>query len=234
MSRVKRGRLAVLLAGSILVGSVALEFVPLGFLQEVGINKHAPVFAAGVLTALALSGLRRDRLTRHTQSTWECVAWLAAAVYICLSIPALYNAIVNGESLANFSASSAEYEHFWDLRIPWIGLVLGLLLVSIESGSGLMRRLLASEPLAWLGKVSFGVYLIHAIVLQGVKQSGLPKSFELAVGLASALGIAWLAHLTIEDPSIQWGKRLTKKIEARGGTPLQTAEAQPPSVKLGY
>lgn len=234
VSSVKRGRLAVLLAGSLLVGSVALGLVPLNFLQRVGVNKHAPVFAAGVLTALALSGLRRERLSRRAQIAWECLAWLAAASYMFLSIPGLYNAIVSGKSLAGFSASSAEYEHFWDVRIPWIGLILGLLFLSIQNGSGLMRRLLASAPLAWLGKVSFGVYLIHAVVLENIEQIGLPKSVGLLVGLASALGTAWIAHLTIEAPSIEWGKRLTKKIEDRGGTPHQTVADQPPSVKLGY
>jgi peptidoglycan/LPS O-acetylase OafA/YrhL len=234
ISSVKRGRLAVLLAGSVLLGIVALGLVPLEFLQGAGINKHAPVFAAGVLTALALSGLRCDRLSRRTQIAWECAAWIAAASYLCLSIPGLYNAIVSGESLATFSASSVEYEHFWDVRIPWIGLVLGLLFLSIENGVGLMRRMLASAPLAWLGKVSFGVYLMHATVLGSVEQSGLPKSIGLLVALASALALAWVANLIIEAPSTEWGKRLTKKIENRGGPPHEALEEQPAAVKLDY
>jgi peptidoglycan/LPS O-acetylase OafA/YrhL len=227
LAKMKDARRSFWVAAAILAGSWVLGLLPVGSIMKMGINKHAPIFAAGVLTAVALSCLPRHEPSRRARIFWESAAWLSVVTYVCLSIPALYYAIVRGDSLATYSASSQEYERFWDLRIPWIGMVLGFLFFSIHNASTMLGRILASAPLAWLGRVSFGLYLVHAVILQLSHRVGLPASIEFVVALGAALGIAWLAHLGVEKPFMEIGKRLTRKIENRAGT-YGTAVQQSP------
>jgi len=226
LGKMKDARRSFSVAAAILAGSWGLGLLSVGSIMKMGLNKHAPVFAAGVLTAVALSCLpRHQESSRRTRVLCEYAAWLSVAAYVFLSIPSLYYAVVRGDSLTMFSATSQEYERFWDSRIPWIGMVLGLLFFSLNNASTMLGRILASAPLAWLGRVSFGLYLVHAVILQLVHRVKLPESIEFVVALGAALGIAWLAHLGVEKPGMELGKRLTRKIENRPGTHGAAVEA---------
>ncbi len=95
-------------------------------------------------------------------------------------------------------------------------LAAGLLLPAIFAGArhGPLGRLLASRPLAWLGLVSYGIYLYHeplARVLNGGLASGgapVRRFLLLAAGTAAlAIAAGAVSYYVVERPALRLGKR---------------------------
>jgi peptidoglycan/LPS O-acetylase OafA/YrhL len=208
VNRVRTGRLIVSLVGSAWLVGAALGVLGSGALLKLGIDKHAPIFVAGVFAALVVNALSARRLNHGAKIGFECLGWLAAIVFAGLSVPSVYHAITAGASIASYSATSVIYEAFWDARIPWIGLILGCLFVSLSSGIGLLERGLSWSPLAWAGRIGFGIYLIHMDVLQGFARTGLPRFVQFLLVVLVTLGLADLLNRLIEAPGIAAGRKI--------------------------
>jgi peptidoglycan/LPS O-acetylase OafA/YrhL len=95
------------------------------------------------------------------------------------------------------------------------------LLVPLLSGEGLAARLLRWRPLVFVGRLSYGVYLLHLLALGAVYRllpagSLHPAMSLVAFALASVFSIAgaWLLSLAVEIPGIRlgrhWSRRLTE------------------------
>jgi peptidoglycan/LPS O-acetylase OafA/YrhL len=91
--------------------------------------------------------------------------------------------------------------------------------------------------LVWLGLISYSVYLLHPLVIQGVWHAagretwGLPVPVRIAWGvvlLAAVLTTAWLAYRYVEVPAQSFGRRVTARHRSRpaaspGGTAPEPA-----------
>jgi peptidoglycan/LPS O-acetylase OafA/YrhL len=80
-------------------------------------------------------------------------------------------------------------------------------------GSGLRRRLSARVP-AWLGRISFSLYVVHLVVLRlllGLAPAGVPVIDIAPVGIAVSLGLAALMHHYVEAPGVALGRRLARR-----------------------
>ena len=139
LEKLKNGRFVLALTGCLWLAGVVTGVIQDGYLWSLGIDKHAPVFVAGVLTALFFHTSKIDPQTRVSKVLFECLAWCSAVAFVCLSIPALYYAITQGGSISGYAETrSPVLEAFWNVRIPWIGLVLGLLFFCYPNGTGFM------------------------------------------------------------------------------------------------
>lgn len=219
--RIPGGRLLVLLVGAAWLAGAARGILRPGLLLELGIGAHAPIFVAGVFAAFVANELGAHRPGRGAAIGLECLAWLSAIVFACLSVPAVYHAITTGASIASYSATSPEYEAFWRARLPWIGLILGCFFVALPRGIGLLGGALSWRPLAWVGRISFGVYLIHLNMLNGFARTGFPRTVKLLLAGFATLALAALLHRLVEVPAIAAGRRITSGglNEARGPGP---------------
>jgi len=105
--------------------------------------------------------------------------------------------------------------------------VLGVAFVCLAlSLEGPLRLLLVNRFAIELGKISFSVYILHFVVLDGIRTAiqvlHFSRASELtvipvyltAVTLTSA--IAYLSKRVIEDPAIAFGHRLSRRV-ALGG-----------------
>ncbi len=73
-------------------------------------------------------------------------------------------------------------------------------------------RALGWRPLAWVGGISYGLYLWHVPVLLALRADGLMPVSPLgafAVGLPVSLLLGWLSWRFIEAPAIAWSRRAT-------------------------
>jgi peptidoglycan/LPS O-acetylase OafA/YrhL len=125
LQKLKNGRFVLVLTGCLWIAAVATGVLQEGYLRSLGIDKHAPVFVAGILTALFFHTSKINPQSGASKVLFESLAWCSAIVFVCLSIPALYYAITQGGSLSGYAETrSPVLEAFWDDRIPWIGLYL--------------------------------------------------------------------------------------------------------------
>jgi peptidoglycan/LPS O-acetylase OafA/YrhL len=76
-----------------------------------------------------------------------------------------------------------------------------LVLRAAQGFRGLLAGLLASRPLAFVGKISYGVYVFHAFALglDRVGLAGFHPFMRLAVYLAFTLVVAWLSWTVFES-----------------------------------
>jgi peptidoglycan/LPS O-acetylase OafA/YrhL len=101
-------------------------------------------------------------------------------------------------------------EQFWRLCGSWLFSFGGFaLLVAV-------RDRFQPGALAWLGRVSYSVYLVHPLVLAPLCTSGLPTWTFLPLLFAGTLALSALTFQWIEQPGILLGRAL----ENRWLTPL--------------
>ena len=112
-----------------------------------------------------------------------------------------------------------------------IGIVLGFLALLykdrlpgiLQWPKGLLDRVFSNRASRWLGDVSYGVYLIHLLVMLPVcgwlalsfpTLEPLPR-FLAALTLTCVLtyGLAWLCYRFIEEPGIALGRKMAARFQ---------------------
>jgi peptidoglycan/LPS O-acetylase OafA/YrhL len=86
-----------------------------------------------------------------------------------------------------------------------------------------MRNRTVPGVLTWLGRISYSLYLLHAIVLSQVPRvipdiGNASGVIRVAAGFAYvivALGVAWLAYRMVEQPGQALGRKLTARLSPR-------------------
>lgn len=160
-------------------------------------------FAVGM--ALAIVHVARpgviDRLARVPAGLWFALAGAALLVMSrTLGIP-----------------RSAFYLEWWqEFAVHLLGLVLaiGILVPAVVglTSEGLPRRFLGTRVVAWLGVVSYGIYLWHEFLLERWsawrwtppwESDPAPFELTLAVVLAGSIAIASLSWIVVERPILQ-------------------------------
>ncbi len=96
------------------------------------------------------------------------------------------------------------------------------LIVCLLLRDGLLPRLLRCGPMAWLGKLSYGMYLVHMISMAVAYRllPGARTRFDLnllayALTCALAAGGAWLLAVLVERKAIDAGRRLSRRLLKR-------------------
>ncbi|PWC77177.1 hypothetical protein TSH64_22140 [Azospirillum sp. TSH64] len=117
-------------------------------------------------------------------------------------------------ALAGLSAAVAGFDTAY-APLPVLG--LGLFFIAVAAGQS-FRGALTCQPVLWLGDISYGVYLLHGIVIWTAITANAPVRalvgedaglYTLALAGAGILvvAIASLVHLAIERPAIMAGRR---------------------------
>ena len=145
---------------------------------------------------------------------------LAAAIYI-------YTALVILTPFPSLAAPVIPQTPYL-LSYGLFGLVAALALLPAVFGAdrgGLVRRVLAQPLIVWLGVISYGIFLWHYPVMQGLVDIGVLDWFPslqypaLAVlTLAITVVFAALSFYLIEKPLLAWSRR-----RGGAGQPLPTA-----------
>jgi len=157
---------------------------------------------AGALLALAWSNPRcRDWMVRGRQ--WLLVAWIAIAIPAPILI----------RSGAGLYALRGEFGWLLNTWLAWwFAVTLALLL----TGQPLLGAVFRLPPLRWMGRVAYGLYLLHPAIgwfthwaLLGqvpvLNDARTAAVTMLATGLS--LLAAGAAYRWIEEPFITWGQR---------------------------
>lgn len=107
------------------------------------------------------------------------------------------------------------------------GVGFALLIAAVASGTGVTVRALAWRPLAFLGLVSYGLYLWHLPLILVLRQAGLlpePLAPRLLVVLALSTLLAWLSWRLLEEPAIRWSHRRVGRRPAARPVPRPVPE----------
>jgi peptidoglycan/LPS O-acetylase OafA/YrhL len=176
------------------------KFNPVGFFV---------VFAMGSLTA-GLSLLWRGR--RNIFADLLAVAGLFVAGWTMWSL-------APGKAPESFGWLSLPYD------FPWFqsGIVLALLAFP---HARVLPRFTESAPVAYIAKISFGIYIWHFLILELMRQLFAPTfgysgiadtnywTMLTTIGLVLAILAGTLSWYFVEFPALRWAKRLERNLQS--------------------
>lgn len=197
---------------SLAVRLIVLPGTPI-FFRVSGTDMMADQLLIGSATALALhhwrSGVGRHRL----EQALRLAIWPAggALVAVLLFFPGRFNDVntlgLIAWSLTGFAVCSA--------------VVVGYL-VSFPTSTG--ARLLGWRPVAWVGRISYALYLWHFPVFYLLPSYQLPLRVSAPMGLAISVSLAACSYYLVERPALRFRQRLiAKRALARLGTDSGTS-----------
>lgn len=90
-----------------------------------------------------------------------------------------------------------------------VALATAAVIWSICAGRGSVDRLLSTTPLVWIGKISYGLYLWHFIVvwIATPAVAGFPWPVRVAVMTVASFAVALASWRYVERPLQRWRKR---------------------------
>lgn len=160
-----------------------------------------PYFAAGMLAAVVVHGRRIGR---------------TAGIVLC----AVSLALVGADAVWHASIAAAKERSDLALVVRDALAALGFaVLVAVVGARQRSRRgLLAARPLAFLGTISYGLYLWHVPLLLWLRANGLlpldPLGATLVAGVLTA-AVATVSWQLLERPAIVWARaRAARRVAA--------------------
>jgi peptidoglycan/LPS O-acetylase OafA/YrhL len=105
-----------------------------------------------------------------------------------------------------------------EIQIPYT-LAVGCLVASVLTGQGWLQAVLRCRPMVFVGRLSYGMYLIHGLGISSAQRllrpgSGRVEVSVLAFFLACAFTIlaAYVLAVVIERPWIRLGRRWSQRV----------------------
>jgi peptidoglycan/LPS O-acetylase OafA/YrhL len=99
-------------------------------------------------------------------------------------------------------------------------------MIALAISGGAVQAVLERQPLAWLGKVSYSLYLTHNIVLLAVIHmlfGRVGAAMLLAVAVAACLLVAALSWFLVEAPAMWLGRAVSRRRHDRRQWPTTLA-----------
>ncbi len=100
----------------------------------------------------------------------------------------------------------------WDFVLVWVGSV-GLVWVATR-GNGRFRRILADPRLVWLGRISYGLYMLHEVAFWATRRvASRPWARDLPLNLIAlglTVGLASASYYGVERPFLRLKRRWTR------------------------
>ena len=195
-------------------GAALAALTGLALITFNGSSQHYP-WEAFTILALMFAGTVLYRAEQGQLHRWLAAA-ITAAVLVLTLFGGLWHLHAAGDSLV--------------LERKWV-ITLTLTALTFAAGLGLRRRTVPAF-LAWLGLVSYSVYLLHPVLL-GVywhvswshQDHSIPVQLVVtAAFLAVLLGSCWMTYRWVEAPAQRLGKKVAIRLESRFGPdhPAQT------------
>ncbi|MFI0424727.1 acyltransferase family protein [Spongiactinospora sp. 9N601] len=160
--------------------------------------------------------------------TGSYVPWLAAAILASMFAgTAIYRWERGEASLWPVLATGVliTLSPFWSIHAGWWWVQPAAWTITMVLAAGTfavgmaLRRRRIPKVLAWLGLISYSLYLVHHPLLKymltvtgSLRDSAWPVQAAAAVGfVAVLLGVSWLTYRLVEAPMQRLGRRIAKR-----------------------
>jgi len=161
-----------------------------GAVLNVRALEYLPMFLAGGFVALLIAEHRTPR---------PVTSWVLVVLgFAMISIPDMYRTFFHGVMLDAKGLALSGL-----IVLGACAVIRGLAAPSAISG------FFASRPFAWLGRISFSLYLVHVpIIIAGIHLFPGPANRSLLLSVPAAVLVAWGFMWAVERPSARLSKRI--------------------------
>ena len=197
----------------------AAHFLPQYALAADALSYATIFHVDALLMGAAIALLRRGPAARHLPAIARgLLAVIAVAVVLWLGLSSTARHTPPGYVMPLWRLSA---------KISIADLIASCVLVLALDAGSVAYKLLNREPLRWLGRISYGAYVFHAVphlwfralLAPHFADPGLPTA---ALAFAATLLLAWASYRWFESPFIRLKDRYTKQRPQ----PLPSAVAQ--------
>jgi peptidoglycan/LPS O-acetylase OafA/YrhL len=120
--------------------------------------------------------------------------------------------VLNGVVVAALVTRNVLWWKYWGVNYMTFAFPLALFIFySIIFGRIIVRYSL----LAWIGKISYSIYLTHIFVPHHAPLFSSVLLVRVAVWFALAFVVGWILFRSVETPAIQTGRRILKLLDRR-------------------
>lgn len=102
----------------------------------------------------------------------------------------------------------------WNLSLSFCA--AGLVAALWSRNDTIVARLLSIAPVAWVGKLTYGIYLVHVLCLNAVRMMLDALGYQIwaaeyLLGYGLSIMVAWITFVLLEKPLINIGRRLAQR-----------------------
>ncbi|WP_158941715.1 acyltransferase [Granulicella sp. S190] len=211
-----RIRTAILLAGAVsFIAIYVVRYQPeLGATASIMMTVHyAAFFVLGILLAMHLEA---------ACARFRSLSAAARTALVLLSF-CLYNFSIPLARLYTRIPLAAVMAAEWLVAVAAIGFILTGLNLPIA------RRFLNSSVPAFLGRISYSLYLTHAPILLAftfILRNRISAWGQFPLYLAATIGFAYVFCITVEEPFMRQGRRLGKRAPSLAASHLPANRGQ--------
>lgn len=119
-------------------------------------------------------------------------------------------AVAGGVIMATFLIDDVGFRETVRYTIQSVAVVAVLRYAMVSVGSPAFR-ILNAGPIAWFGRMSYGFYLVHQVVIAGLQERISGRMTITIISLVVSTLLAWGLHVVVERPSV----RLRNRVLAR-------------------
>ncbi|CAN5271427.1 acyltransferase [soil metagenome] len=200
---------------------VAWMITTVGVVTGIDAFRYLPVFFIGTLFAVRLTEIREWSRRRMLGARAHARGFVLVAGSLLLLIAYwLFGTGLPADSGATTVLS----------QLSVIG-AAGLILSAI--GVPVVRHLLESRMIQWLGRISFSLYLVHVPIIASLTFAIGEKKWWLValIALPTAILVAWGFNRGIERPSHLLARRVARLVTTRVDSHRETHQSQVESVR---
>lgn len=185
-------------------GGVALFSLLIGRVLVAGILEYPHWLAIPFLDfeGLALGCLLAAMLHTDDAGRWRIPQWLFALACGLLTFDLL-------------AADSYLARDTYDIRDVVLSLCFTVVLAELVTNpANVLAGPLRSAPMRWLGRLSYSLYLWHAVIFTIISEERLPHAPWVLIHVSKVVvsfAVAWLSYRFIERPAIELGRRLRQR-----------------------
>ena len=125
-----------------------------------------------------------------------------------------------------FMRLSKMYMYYWGFLVIEFSAIIIILDVFISQKS-IIKRILLIKPLAWIGKISYGLYLWHYLIFYTMRGLGFRHIVTMTIGTGVTFLVASASYYFLERPFLKLKNRLTPT-PSNNATTSEVALLHPP------
>ena len=198
---------------TMLTAGIVINQLSLAAANQVGGKSNAPLIVT-ILASLSLPILLGSSaaILLHRRRIYEAIAPVMSALWCAPLLAAA--------TLASLA---------WDTPKQLTQVCMVLLVVSIcVTERTLLHPVLRWGPLAYVGRISYGIYLLHMLCANALRPA-FGERFSIPLFLATTVlvvGVAGTSFRWLETPLVQLARRLSNRVQKRRAARLEQHEQQ--------